>query len=318
MLVLVLLGVFVGTVSLCVGAWAFVYRSQPAATTSAPVGPAEQPFDADERPTTLLRDTGSSDLEFLDRLLSGTPIALRLARELRQAGSVTKPDTFLLALGICGVSGALVGTMFGSWPVLPLSVIGVALPFIWLKQRQLRRQAAITDQLPEALDILMSAMRAGYSFQTAMKFVGEEMSAPLGPGFLRFYAEQRFGLETRAALRVLQDRCGTASVKLFVTAVLVHRDAGGSLSEGLTSIVDMLRRRYEASQQIEMLSAESRLAARVLTAVPLVGFGTMVAMSGDVARISVAEPVGWLVLAYAALSVTLGYVTLMRIAKVDL
>ena len=164
--------------------------------------------------------------------------------------------------------------------------------------------------------MLVHAMRAGYSFQTAMKLVGEETPAPLGVELLQVYEEQRFDTETRAALLALHHRCRITETKMFVTAVLLHRDAGGSLSDVLGNLLDVLRRRSEASQRIDMLTAETRLAARVLTMVPFLALGLLVATEVEMGR-PVPAPIDSLALAYVAVSVALGYRILMRIARVD-
>jgi tight adherence protein B len=317
-LFVVLLAVFVATVSLCVGIYLVIHRRQFAVAELARARLTGDTLD-DTRgaAASILRDTSASDLELLDRLLTGKPVTARLARELQRAGSGAKAGTFVLALGIGGVSGALAGSVLGSGLTLPLSLVGVSVPIFWLKRRQRQRLAAFQEQLPEALDMLVSAMRAGYSFQTAMKFVGEEMPAPLGTEFVQFYDEQRLGVEVRAALLALQDRSASPDLKMFVTAVLIHRDTGGNLSEVLSNIADVMRQRADVHRQVDTLTAQSKLSARILAVLPLMVFGAVISMDREFIRPMLEEPVGRLMLGYAAVSVTLGYLLLMRIAKVD-
>ena len=317
MLFLILLGVFVGTVSLCVGAYVFVHRRQFAAAELARARLSGEAGDSDRVPAaTILRDTSASELELLDRLLSGKAITARVGRELQHAGSAAKPGTFVLALGIAGLSGALVGSVIGALTV-PLVLVGLAVPIFWLKQRQRRRLAAFQEQLPEAIDMLVSAMRAGYSFQTAMKFVGEEMPVPLGAEFLQFYDEQRLGVEVRAALVALQDRSASPDMKMFVTAVLIHHDTGGNLSEVLSNIADVMRQRADVHRQVDTLTAQSKLSARILAVLPVLVFGAVVSLDRAFIQPMLAEPAGRFMLGYAATSVILGYLILMRISRVD-
>jgi tight adherence protein B len=317
-LFLILLGVFVATVSLCVGGYAFVHRRQFAAAELARARLGAGLPDAARLPAaTILRDTSASELELLDRLMSGKTITARLARELQRAGSAAKPGTFVLALGIGGVSGALAGSVLGSGFAAPLALAGLAAPILWLKHRQHRRLAAFQEQLPEALDMLVSAMRAGYSFQTAMRFVGEEIPPPLGAEFLQFYDEQRLGVDVRAALLALQDRSASPDMKMFVTAVLIHRETGGNLSEVLSNIAAVMRQRADVHRQVDSLTAQSKLSARILAVLPLLVFGSVIAMDREFIQPMLAEPAGRFMLGYAAVSVILGYLILMRIAKVD-
>jgi tight adherence protein B len=314
---LVLLGVFVATVSLCVGAYVFVHRRQFAAAELAPSRLGEPP-DADRLSApSILRDTSASELELLDRLLSGKAITARLARELQHAGSAANPGTFVLALGIGGVSGALLGSVLGSGLSVPFALVGLAVPILWIKHRQRRRLVAFQEQLPEALDMLVSAMRAGYSFQTAMKLVGEEMPSPLGTEFLQFYDEQRLGAEGRAALLALQDRSASPDMKMLVTAVLIHRDTSANLSEVLSNIAEVMRRRADERRQIDTLTIHSNFSARILAVLPLLVFGAVVSVDPELSRPMLADPVGRFMLGYAALSAIAGYLILIRIAKVD-
>ena len=319
MLFLVLLGVFVATVSLCVGAYLFVNRRQFAAAELARARlSADGGGPVDRHPIhSILRDTSASELELLDRLLSGKRATARLARELQRAGSSAKPGTFVLVLGIGAASGALVGNVLGSGLTLPLVAMGLALPVVWLKRRQRRRLAAFQEQLPEALEMLVSAVRAGYSFQTAMRFVGDEMPAPLGAEFLQFYEEQRLGVEVRSALLALQERAGSSDMKMFVTAVLIHRDTGGNLGEVLGNIADMMRQRADVHRQVDTLTAESKLSARLLAVLPALVFAAVTALDPDFMRPILEQPLGRAMLAYAAVSVVVGYFLLMRASKVD-
>lgn len=317
MLFVVLLGVFVATVSLCVGGYVFVHRRQFAAAelARARLAADAEPVSAPTR--SILRDTSASELELLDRLLNGKAVTARLARELQRAGVAAKPGTFILVLGIGAVSGALVGSVVGSGLTAPLVAAGLVLPVAWLKRRQRRRLAAFQEQLPEALEMLVSAVRAGYSFQTAMRFVGDEMPAPLGAEFLQFYDEQRLGVEVRSALIGLQERTGSPDMKMFVTAVLIHRDTGGNLGEVLGNIADMMRQRADVHRQVDTLTAESKLSARLLAALPALVFAGVTALDPDFMRPMLDEPAGRAMLAYAAISVILGYFLLMRVSKVD-
>src|SRR5690606_38883612 len=96
---------------------------------------------------------------------------------------------------------------------------------------------------PDALDLMTNALRAGYSLQAAMEFVGRESQPPLRGEFLRFYDEQRLGLDVRTALMAMQERIGTEEARLFVTSLVIQRETGGNLVELLTNIATLIRER---------------------------------------------------------------------------
>jgi tight adherence protein B len=180
--------------------------------------------------------------------------------------------TMLLGAAVGGVVGnRLAGPMMGA----ALAALGTFAPIAVLKRQQAARSKKFEQQLPEAVDMLVNAMKAGYSLQAAMKFIGDEMPEPIGPEFTRFYDEQRLGMEVRAALVSLQDRVGTLDMKMFVTALLIQRETGGNLAEILTNISSLMRERVALLGQIDVLTAEPRMSAIVLTALPILIFAVI-------------------------------------------
>jgi tight adherence protein B len=166
--------------------------------------------------------------------------------------------------------------------------------------------------------MLVSAMKAGYSFQAAMKFIGEEVKEPLGPEFARFYEEQRLGMEVRTALLALQGRIDSLDLKMFVTAVLIQRETGGNLSEVLGNIGTLMRERAALKADIETLTAESKLSARILSSLPVIVFLLVNLINRDFMAPRLASQTGVIVLVGAAFSVMLGYWSMMKIADIDI
>jgi tight adherence protein B len=314
-LLLTLLGVFVATVSLTVGGYLLVNRRR-LATAEAARARLGDPLALIRPQATILRDTSASELRFLDRLLSGRSVTARVAEALEAAGMEVKPGNFFLVSGIAAVAFALAGSMaFGS--ALPFAFIGAIAPWLWVRHSAKRRLLRFNDQLPDTLDMLVGAMRAGYSFHTAMKFIGEEMPAPIGPEFARFYDEQRLGMDAREALFALQRRVASTDLRLFVTAVLIQRETGGNLTEVLGNIADVMRQRADVQRQVETLTAESKLSARVLALLPVIAFFGMLMLDPVFMRPMLDQALGRAMLAYAAFSIVAGYALLVRIAAVD-
>src|SRR4051794_32891792 len=139
----------------------------------------------------ILRDDRSSEIPFLNRLLTGRAITTWIAIKLERAGSSQKIGQFMLTSLAAAVAGLVLGQKYGIFVSLALAAFGLFLPLLWLKRKEAKRSAAFEAQLPESLDMLVNALQSGYSLQAAMEFVGREIPAPLGPEFLRFYDEQR-------------------------------------------------------------------------------------------------------------------------------
>jgi tight adherence protein B len=198
-------------------------------------------------------------------------------------------------------------------------VLGWAGPFLWLRRAQKKRLRDFEQQLPDAIDMLVSAMRAGYSFQAASQFIGEEMIAPLGPEFARFYDEQRLGIDVRTALLGMQSRMDSLDLKMFVTSVLIQRETGGNLSEVLSNLADLVRERLTMRSQIQTLIAEPKLSARFLAALPVIVFAILSLLTpGFFDPMTEEGSAGRAVLIGSVISVAVGYMIMMRIADVDI
>ena len=311
--------VFLGTIGLLVGTWTFMNRSSLTASDAA-LERLREVEQAQDAARSILRDESVSSVPALDRLLGGRELTTRLTEKLQNAGVQMSPGTLVLAMGISAMSFMVIGrVMSGS---IIGAVIGTGLglfaPIIWLGRKERKRLHSFQEQLPDALDMLVSAMRAGYSFQAAMKFIGEEVPEPLGPEFARFYEEQRLGMEVRTALLSLQDRVNSLDLRMFVTAILIQRETGGNLSEVLGKISTLMRERSALKGEIETLTAESKLSARILGALPFVVFGMVNLLNPGFMRPMLATSYGPWVFFLATLSVMMGYWIMMQIADIEI
>ena len=207
-------------------------------------------------PVSILRDDRSSEIPFLDRLLTGRAITTWIAIQLERAGSEQKIGQVLLSSIAGAILGLLLGQRLGMLAALGLALVGAGMPFFLLRRQQAKRTAAFESQLADGLDTLVNALKAGYSLQAAMDYVGRDMQPPLGPEFVRFYDEQRLGMEVRVALLRLQERIGTVDAKMFVTSLLIQRETGGNLGEVLTNLANLMRERLAFRGQLATLTAE--------------------------------------------------------------
>jgi tight adherence protein B len=312
-----LLGVFVATLSLCAGVYLFVNRHQLAARQAAHERLRRMTELEREDLPSILRDDSVSRVELLNRLMTGKNTTARIARMLNEAGLDMKPGTFVLLIPFCALVAILLGSFITAGMGVVWMVIGLAAPIFWVRRRRATRLFAFQEQLPDAIDMLMSALRAGYSFQAATKFIGEEVPAPLGREFAQFYDEQRLGIDVRTALTSLQERIPSTDLKMFVTAVLIQRETGGNLTEVLGNIAEVMRERADVHRKIQALTAESKLSARMLALLPPIVFLLLLMFDAKFLRPILVTSIGQLILAYCAVSVIAGYAIMMRIAAVD-
>lgn len=316
-MILTLTAIFFATMAFVVGGYVLLNRRTLEAAEVA--RSRLRTADGPEKTWRLLKDETISDVPFLNRLLSGKSWVDGLGVQLTRAGSEMKPVTFMMVILLSGMLGTLFGGKVGGIAGAFFMIAGWLGPFMWLRWRQKKRVKDFEQQLPDAIDMLVSAMKAGYSFQAATQFIGEEIIAPLGPEFARFYDEQRLGIDVRSALVAMQGRVESLDLKMFVTAVLIQRETGGNLGEVLSSLADLIRQRIAMRGQIQTLIAEPKLSARFLAILPIVVFVILSAINPHFFDAMLAEgSIGRLVLTVSAISVVVGYMIMMRIADVDI
>ncbi|HJR43180.1 MAG TPA: type II secretion system F family protein [Gemmatimonadaceae bacterium] len=311
-----LAGVFVATVILVVGGYVYWNRRTLDAANRA----RNRLDNAAEaaRTASLLRDDAVSHLALLNRILAGRSFTDEITEQLRRAALNITAGAFLLSVILSTIVGIALGLLVrGVIGGVVLGLIGGLLPVLWLRRRQRKRRLNFEAQLPEAIDMLVSAMRAGYSFQAAMNFIGQEMSAPIGPEFSRFYEEQRLGIDVRTAMTRLQERVDSLDLRMFVTAVLIQRETGGNLAEVLTNLSDLMRQRVAVRGQIETLTAEPKLSAQILSALPVLVFIVIWFADPNFMRPMITSDIGKLMLLMAAVSVVIGYSIMLSIADID-
>jgi tight adherence protein B len=170
-------------------------------------------------------------------------------------------------LGLVG--GSLPG-MLGK-PATLGAALGLALavlPWWRVAHRRQRRIEQIERQFPQALDLMSRAMRAGHAFAAGVRMVAEELPEPLGRDFRILFDEINYGVPTHEALARLAERVPLPDVSYFVVAVMIQRDSGGNLAELLDKIASIVRERLKLHGEVRTLSAEGRLSAYILTALP--------------------------------------------------
>lgn len=316
MQVVVLLFVFLGVSGLLVGAYTLVNRRELAMRSAA--RSRLEPEAAAATATLIMREEETaSALPFLNRLLAGRGVTDALAARLRRAGLTMNPATFLLITAVLAGLGVLLGGRVGIIGRLAGIVVGVFLPLAWLGRTTKKRMEAFEHQLPDAIDMLVSALKSGYSFHAATNFLGQELGEPLGPEFGRMYDEQRLGIEARQALFNLQERVGTLDIRMFVTALQIQRETGGNLSEVLTNTGQVMRERVAVRGALETLTAEAKLSARLLAVLPVAVFFGLSLISPEFTGAFTATRSGQLMLLGAAISVAIGYSIMMKIANIE-
>jgi tight adherence protein B len=147
--------------------------------------------------------------------------------------------------------------------VLPAALFGAAPSgyLYWLKTQRMKQ---FDRQLPEALELISRALKAGHALSVGLKLVGEEAADPIGIEFRRVFDEVSMGVGLPQALQNMTDRLNSVDLRFFVTSVLVQRETGGNLAEIIDSLASLIRKRFELQLKERALSAEGRFSRIIL------------------------------------------------------
>jgi tight adherence protein B len=166
------------------------------------------------------------------------------------------------------------------------------LPIIWLLMRRKRRLRKFAAQLPQALELISRALRAGHSLASGLSLVAQEMSEPIGSEFGRTFEEQNLGIPMEQSLDNMTKRIPNLDLKFFSTAVVLQRQTGGDLAEILDKIGSLVRERFQIFGQVQALTGEGRLSGIVLLALPPALFAVVYRMNPDYLMLLFTDPMG--------------------------
>jgi tight adherence protein B len=179
-------------------------------------------------------------------------------------------NRFMAIVAGLGVTGAIFGLVF-RLPVAGVPLVAIlwsTLPFFWLMRRRGKRISKFVESMPEAVELISRALRAGHGLASGLHLVADEMKGPIADEFNRLYEEQNLGIPVELALRNMADRIPVMDVRFFVIAVVIQRATGGDLAEVLDKIGRLIRQRFELRGHVKSLTAEGRLSGVVLLSMP--------------------------------------------------
>lgn len=243
-----------------------------------------------------------SESEDLQRILAVLPRMQTLDRILMQSGLALSVAEVIGLSVILFATGVVASLLLGRG-LLAGAVVGVilgALPVFYVLRARTRRLSKLESQLPDAIDLMGRALRAGHAFPTALSMLGDEMADPVGAEFRVLFDELNYGVTLQTALLNLLARVPSTDLRYFVVAVLIQRETGGNLAELLDNISAIVRARIKLMGEVRTLSAEGRLSAWILSALPFATGLLLTLVNPDFLSVLWKDPVG-LNLVYGAL-----------------
>ena len=209
----------------------------------------------------LRKDEQLSSIPWLNKKLLSIELAPYLRKMLSQAELNWSPGRLLIMTAACFALPSYFCSCHSSrirWRWWSAWCVGL-LPFGWVLFKRSRRFAAFEKDLPEALDLMVSGLRAGHSLLAAMALVSRECPEPVKGEFKICFEEQNYGLEMKTALENLLDRVPLQDLRIAATAIMIQKESGGNLAEVLDKTSHVIRERFRLKRQIMVHTAQGRL-----------------------------------------------------------
>ena len=242
----------------------------------------------------ILKREVYSDVAFVNSILQRTKLAAHLNNLLKQANSTwTVGQLLFSALAIWAVVGMLSAVYLRSKPMgLVIGLVAANAPYIFLVIKRKARLNRFESVLPDAIDLMARALRAGHAVTAAIEMVAREIPNPVGIEFRRVFEEQNFGLPLREALLNLATRVPVPDLQFLVTAMLVQKETGGNLAEVLDKTAAVIRERSRLLGQLRIYTAQGRMTGWILGLLPFIVFAMMNFLNRGYARIMLDDPTG--------------------------
>jgi tight adherence protein B len=272
----------------------------------------------DSAPTRLVKERVLSDMPRLQRTLQHMPRAHRLDRFIVQAGLDWTVSGLLLGCAMLLVLGILAAAVLGQPLAVGLlagAVLG-ALPLLHVQRKRRQRLGLMERQLPEALDLLARALRAGHAFSSGLQMAGDELPEPIAGEFRMVHDEINYGTSLQQALNNLGERVPITDLRYFVVAVLIQRESGGNLTEMLGNLSHLIRERLKLHAKVRVLSSEGRMSAWFMGLLPF-GLGALLnLLNPEFMSPLWTDPIGITILKWLAVLMVSGVLILRHIVRI--
>jgi tight adherence protein B len=219
----------------------------------------------------ILKKRMYSDVGWLNTLLTSLPLVQQVDRLVIQANAKYPIGFYILLSLLLAFSGYYAAFYFTrNWAYAVLaSFIGLMVPYASLTRKKTQRIEKFKKQLPDALDLIARALKAGHAFSGSLSMVSEEFDDPIGPEFSESLDEINYGVSVSDALKNLAGRIGCDELKYFIVGVILQRETGGNLAELMETLANLIRERFKFEGKVRTLTAEGKFSAVVLILLPI-------------------------------------------------
>jgi tight adherence protein B len=253
------------------------------------------------------------------KFIAGKSFTDRLLMQLLRSGVKLRPSEYVGFVFGLALLLALLSTLFtrNIGAQLLGIFVGLVCPYYYLKALEARRLVTFIRQIPDALSLMSSAIRSGFSFQRAMMLVAEELPDPIAEEFRRVNNETSVGLQTDTALLRMGTRVPSYDLQLVITAIIIQQQTGGNLSEIIDKISETIRERIRIEGEVAALTAEGKISGAILIVLPI-GLAVAVSLANpSYIQPLFTDPLGNMIVLIAVCMQVLGVIIIKRMLVLD-
>lgn len=267
----------------------------------------------------VLRQKYLRRLSPLEAWLEQLPAMEALAQMIEQAGHEYRAyRVLLLGMTLALASGLGLWLITRTWWVaVPAAMVVFWLPILKISNDRIKRFARFEEGLPDALDAMCRALRAGHPFNETLQLVADEHKGPVAHEFGLTFADINYGNDVRRAMLGLLERVPSMTVMMLVTTVLIHRETGGNLTEVLDRLSSLIRGRFRFQRKVKTLSAEGRMSGWILVSMPFVLAAAIVLSSPTYLPLLINEPLGRKLVLGAFVAMLIGIYWIRKIIRIQ-
>jgi tight adherence protein B len=251
---------------------------------------------------------------FLERY----PFSKKTGELLLHANSSMSVGSVAIASVGCAVGGGLLGIfLLHALPLIVVAaVVGSLVPYVVLRIQRSRRLKAFNAALPDAIDMMARALRAGHSMGSSIEMIAEQAPEPLASEFFQVFQQQKLGLQFRDALLRLGTRIPSRDLQFLITAILVQKETGGDLTEILDRTAHVIRDRIRIHAEVHTHTAQGRLTGWILGLLPVIMLALLNMASPGYSDALFHDPTGQKLLYASVFLIALGGLIIRKIVDI--
>lgn len=292
-------------------AWMFLQRR---------AGEGETGLGMDESPA-LLKSEALSTVAVVASLLERFNFGHVMKARLAEADLPWPAGRLSLMMLFSGAVTAALAASFRfvpAWAVLPAGCGGGWLPYAYVLHKRSVRLGKFEEQLPDALDFLSRALRAGHPFAVCLEMMADESPAPLAAEMRKACDERQLGLSWEQALNNLAERIPLVDVSFFSAAVQLQSRTGGKLGEVLGRLAETMRERFALRGEVRAIAAHGRMTGMMLTAIPIAVVAIMTITNPGYLQILLDTPIGRNMLTASTVCLVVAHFVIRRIVDIKI